>query len=59
LSNSSKFLLVGLYFQHIIFRPHWPIRLAVIVLGAMASVKFLVIENMLRIMVNTRWWHSW
>jgi len=44
-STAQNFLLVGPYFQRIIFRTQWPLPLTYR-LGAVTSLKFLVTENM-------------
>jgi len=39
LSNRAKFSVIGPYFQRIIFRPQWPLPIALNRLGTVASLK--------------------
>jgi len=55
LSISTKFSAGQPYFQHITFQPQWPLPLALIAWGAVASQKFLAIENMHRNGVRSLW----
>jgi len=46
LSYSAKFSAGQPYVQHIIFRPQWPLPIALIVWGCGLPENFLAIENM-------------
>ena len=50
----QNFLLVGPYFQRVIFRPQWLLPLARIILELWPPRKFLATEHMPRITVKLR-----